>query len=60
LFTTRLDFELPESYKHRGPISSSRTYATLQKSLGNDCAVRPSVAIRLDTIQFGKRDSAKV
>src|SRR5229473_2245864 len=30
-----------------------------KQTLGNDCAVRPSVAIRLDTSQVGKRDSAK-
>src|SRR6267378_356344 len=29
-------------------------------TLGNDCAVRPSVTIRLDTSQVGKRDSARV
>src|SRR5439155_11192701 len=29
------------------------------QTLGNECAVRPSVAIRLDTSQVGKRDSAK-
>src|SRR5216684_2820782 len=31
-----------------------------KQTLGNDCAVRPSVTIRLDTSQVGKRDSARV